>query len=482
MNSDELIIINNKIALQIEEKAKLVAEIEAINLKLAFQYCEKDEREAELTIANIELAFQNGEKENRAAELIVANKELAFQNQQKEERAAELIVANKELAFQNQQKEERAAELIVANKELAFQNQQKEERAAELIVANKELAFQNQQKEERAAELTIANIELAFQNEEKEKRAAELIVANKELAFQNQQKEERAAELIVANKELAFQNQQKEERAAELIVANKELAFQNQQKEERAAELLVANVELAFQNEEKEKRAAQLVIANNELKQFAYIASHDLQEPLRTISNYIEAFELEHLHLLGEDGKQYISSINRATRRMSSLVEALLNFSRLGRNKKTTFIDCNKIVGGILEDLGALIKISKADIVVSKLPSVNAREIEIRQLFQNLITNAIKFVKKGIQPKIQICAVQWDDKWKFSVSDNGIGIDPIHFERVFDLFQRLHSNEKYVGNGIGLANCKKIVQSHQGEIWIESTVGQGTTFNFTIPS
>jgi light-regulated signal transduction histidine kinase (bacteriophytochrome) len=351
----------------------------------------------------------------------------------------------------------------------------------ELVIINDKIARHSSEKEKLVAEIRASNLRLEFQYREKDARAAELTKANIELEFQNQEKEKRAAELTIANIELAFQNEEKEKRAAELTIANIELAFQNEEKEKRAAELVVANNELIIQNGEKEKRAAELGVANKELKQFAFIASHDLQEPLRTISNYIEAFELEHIHLLGEGGKAYIRSINAAAHRMRILVEALLNFSRLGREKKTTLVDCNKIVDSVLEDLGALIKTSKAAIVVSGLPSVTACEPEIRQLFQNLIMNAIKFVKKGVKPAIQIQAVQMAEKWRFTVRDNGIGIDSIHFDRIFDLFQRLHSHENYTGNGIGLANCKKIVQSHHGEIWIESTVGQGTTFNFTIP-
>ncbi len=139
---------------------------------------------------------------DKADRLIIANQELAFQNEEKEKRAAELVIANKELFFQNEEKGKRAAELIIANKELIFQNEEKEKRAAELVIANKELIFQNEEKEKRAAELVIANKELIFQNEEKEKRAAELVIANKELIFQNEEKEKRAAELVIANKEL----------------------------------------------------------------------------------------------------------------------------------------------------------------------------------------------------------------------------------------------------------------------------------------
>jgi signal transduction histidine kinase len=458
-------------------------ELISANKKLALQNREKEKRADELMMANKELAYQNKEKEKRAEELIIANKELAYQNKEKEKRAEELIIANKELAFQNKEKEKRAAELVIANRKLAIQNREKEKRADELILANKELAFQNKEKEKRATELLIANKELAFQNDEKEKRAAELIIANKELAFQNEEKEKRAAELNIANNELAFQNREKEKRADELIIANKELSFQNKQKEKRAAELIIANKKLAFQNKEKEKRAAELLIANKELEQFTYIASHDLREPLRTVSNYMQVFEEDYLDQLDDNARKYLNAVNNATKRMSLLIKSLLDFSRLGRNIKLTSVDFKKIIDDVVADLETMIKTSHAVIEVAEMPKLNVYETDIRQVFQNLISNAIKFQKSGNQPKIQIRSEKVNERWKFSISDNGIGIDPAHFDRVFDIFQRLHTSEvDYEGNGIGLANCKKIVQLHQGEIWIESNIGLGTTFNFTIPN
>ena len=328
--------------------------------------------------------------------------------------------------------------------------------------------------------MIIANNELGFQNEEKEKRAAELIIANKELGFQNEEKEKRAAQLIIANKELAFQNDEKEKRAAELIIANKELAFQNDEKEKRAAELIIANKELGFQNEEKEKRTTELIIANKELGQFAYIASHDLQEPLRTISNYMQVFEEDYSERLDDTAHKYILSVNNATKRMSLLVRSLLDFSRLGRDKKLTHVDFKKIINDVIADLQTTIKNSNATITVAEMPILNVYEVEIGQLFQNLITNAIKFQKKDSRPNIQILSRKVNENWQFSVSDNGIGIAPDHFHRIFDIFQRLHTGDEYQGNGIGLANCKKIVELHQGEIWVESSPSGGSTFNFTI--
>ncbi len=441
----------------------------------------QDTKGHQLLIVQLELASQREKNESRAVELAMATVELAVQSEEKQHRAAELVIANVELAFQSEEKEKRAAELIIANVELVFQNEEKEKRANELIIANKELAFQYEEKNKLANELMIANTELVFQNKEKEKRAAELVIANIELAIQNFEKNQRAAELLTANRELVFQNEEKEKRAAELVNANLQLALHNDEEEKRAANLILANEALVIENEEKEKRAVELALANKELKQFAYIASHDLREPLRAISNYIEVFELEYLHLLDENARQYIRSINCAAKQMNILVAALLDFSRLGRDKKLAYVDSKQIVNAVLGELQNLIKTSKAIVDVGEMPMLNAYEVEMGQLFRNLITNAIKFSVKGRCPKIQIRTERLNGTWKFSVSDNGIGIEGIHFERVFDLFQRLHTREKYAGNGIGLANCKKIVQLHHGEIWIESEATQGSTFHFTIP-
>jgi len=371
-------------------------------------------------------------------------------------------------------------DLVATKRELAFQNAEREKRAAELVIANKELAYQNEEKGKRAAELILANKALVIQNEEKEKRAAELIIANKALVIQNEEKEKRAGELVIANKELAFQNEEKEKRAAELIVANAELAFQNEEKEKRAAELAIANRELVVQNNEKEKRSAELVIANKGLEQFSFIASHDLQEPLRTVANYMQVFEEDYMHLLDDNARQYLQSVNSAVKRMSTLVKSLLDFSRLGRNTKLSFVDCKALVQVVISDLQTMIRTSNADIEVFEMPHLNVHESELRQVFQNLITNAIKFRREDSRPRIEIRSEKIAAGWQFSVADNGIGINPVHFERIFDIFQRLHTNEEYEGNGIGLSNCKRIVESHQGTIRVASSPQHGSTFYFTI--
>ena len=393
--------------------------------------------------------------------------------------------------------------LSIANRKLIFQNEEKEKRAAELSIANKELVFQNEEKEKRAADLSIANKELIFQNEEKEKRAAELIIANKELAFQNDEKEKRAAELIIANTELAFQNEEKEKRAAELIIANKELAFQNEEKEKRAAELIIANKELAFQNEEKEKRAAELIIANKELLAFTYISSHDLQEPLRKIQTFVTIILENENKNLSEKGKYNFQRMQLAAGRMQQLIDDLLAFSRINTTdhsfEKT---DLNTIVEEVKNELRDTINEKQASIEITELCPVNIIPFQFRQLMNNLISNALKFSNPLTAARITInssiekgnvlnagnsalpAAVLSPDKTycHISVSDNGIGFEPHFSERIFGVFQKLHSKEVYAGTGIGLAIVKKIVENHKGLITATGELNQGATFDIYIPA
>ena len=223
-----------------------------------------------------------------------------------------------------------------------------------------------------------------------------------------------------------------------------------------------------------------LEIKNRELEQFTYVASHDLQEPLRNISGLINLFEKKFMHLFDLDAHEIMATINRSNKRMSMLVKSLLEFSLLGRNTNLTMVDCNIVLSEVIEDLGTMISDYGATLEVGELPKLHAYEFQIRQIFQNLITNAIKFCKEGMKPEIKISSRKHDNKWLFSVKDNGIGILPEHFETIFAAFYRLHSQCTYEGSGIGLTNCKKIAQSHDGEIWVESTYGEGTTIHFTV--
>jgi PAS domain S-box-containing protein len=231
----------------------------------------------------------------------------------------------------------------------------------------------------------------------------------------------------------------------------------------------------------KAEHARTLEIKNKELEQFTYIASHDLQEPLRTVSNYIEVITEDYQHQLDAQALAHLGTIGAATKRMRVLVKALLDYSRLGHDRKMQLIDSKNVIKQVVSDLENLIRISKTIIeYTSEFPQLFGLEPELRQLFQNLITNAIKFGKKDIVPEIKIGCNKLGNQWQFSVTDNGIGIDPKNFERIFQIFQQLNTNKEYEGYGIGLANCKKIVELHGGSIWIESQPGVGTTFNFTI--
>jgi len=440
-------------------------------------------------------------KKTDADELIIANKEIAFQHQEKEDRAAELLIANKELAFQNEEKENRAAELIIANKELVFQNEQKGQRAAELIIANKELAFQNTEKENRAAELIIANKELVFQNEEKEQRAAELIIANKELAFQNEEKENRAAELIIANKELAYQNEEKEHRAAELIIANKELAFQNEEKGKRAEELVIANKELKNAeddirklNDELErkviKRTAQLELANKELGSvnkelgsFSYSVSHDLRAPIRAIHGYTRIIMEDYADKFDEDGIKILNSIMNNSKKMGQLIDDLLAFSKLGRKQVTVSeIDMSALVQSVTGEFSFEEGENKPKFLYKNLLPANGDKALIKQVWINLISNAIKYSKYKPKTTIEIGAKIQGDMMIYYVKDEGAGFNMEYYDKLFGVFQRLHSQEEFEGTGIGLAIVQKIVDRHKGTVWAESVVNEGTCFYFSLPT
>jgi PAS domain S-box-containing protein len=226
----------------------------------------------------------------------------------------------------------------------------------------------------------------------------------------------------------------------------------------------------------------ELKSSNQELEQFAYVASHDLQEPLRSIAGFTELLALNYKDKLGPEADEFIGYIITGTKRMQQMVYDLLELSRVStRGKEFSHTDLNITINKVLENLRNLIEESKSEITIDKMPTTNIDESQINRVFQNLIDNAIKFRKKDIPPKIHISAKKVVNKWVFSVKDNGIGIDPKNFPKLFIIFQRLHSREQYPGTGIGLAMCKKIIQRHNGEIWVESKLGEGSIFSFSIP-
>lgn len=224
----------------------------------------------------------------------------------------------------------------------------------------------------------------------------------------------------------------------------------------------------------------QLISSNNELGQFAYIASHDLQEPLKTITNYVGLFREEYKDKFDENAEKYLEAVTRAAKRMQKLIKDVLDYSDLGQNKNNSLINCSQLLEGVLSDMAVSIKESNTKINCGSLPVINGYS-SLNYLFQNLISNAIKFGKKDIITVINITAQDRGNEWLFAVTDNGIGIDQMNYERIFAIFQKLHSQKKYTGTGIGLAHCKKIVELHGGKIWVESEIQMGSTFYFTIP-
>lgn len=233
--------------------------------------------------------------------------------------------------------------------------------------------------------------------------------------------------------------------------------------------------------EERQKQYAnELKQKNIELEQFAYVVSHDLQEPLRTVSGFVDLLRRHYKGKEDEVSGRYINFITEASQRMRNLVKDLLDYSRLGRERKLEYIDCNDVVKDVRVDLAIAIRESNAEIKSENLPVITGYRMEIKQLFQNLISNSLKFRKQNDTPVITILAEDDATHWKFTVRDNGIGISKLHWERIFVIFQRLHLKNEYEGTGIGLAHCKKIVELHEGKIWLGSQPGKGADFFFTI--
>jgi hypothetical protein len=228
------------------------------------------------------------------------------------------------------------------------------------------------------------------------------------------------------------------------------------------------------------QRTAELESKNKELEQFAYVASHDLQEPLRTISGFVELLFSEYGDRLDGNGVKYLEYLSQGSDRMKTLIKDLLDYSRIGREKEAMSVDSRQTLAEVLADLDKSIRESGAHIRSAGLPVLRAYPTELKLLLQNLITNAIKFRHPDRPPQIFIEAVPETAYWRFMVSDNGIGIESQFLERIFIIFQRLHSRTKYDGSGIGLAHGKKIAELHGGRIWAESRPGQGTQFFFTI--
>ncbi len=225
----------------------------------------------------------------------------------------------------------------------------------------------------------------------------------------------------------------------------------------------------------------ELVRSNKELEEFAYIASHDLQEPLRSVAGACQLLKRRYGASLDEGALEFIDFAVAGAKRMEELINDLLHYSRVStKAREPSETDLNKVVAEVLDNLNSACTEADATLIVDELPTVPVDAWQFSLLFQNLIGNALKFRGES-KPVIEVSAWKQADCWKFTVKDNGIGIDPKYFDRIFAVFKRLHTRDEYPGTGIGLASCKKIVERHGGEIWPESEFGKGTSFHFTLP-
>ncbi len=261
-----------------------------------------------------------------------------------------------------------------------------------------------------------------------------------------------------------------------------ELSSANEELQAISEEVLTSNDELRHAQINLSKLVSELKISNKELEQFAYVASHDLQEPLRMITSFTQLLEKRYKGQLDSDADDYIDFVVDGAHRMKDLIDDLLEFSRLNtKDREFELVIMEIALEDVLRNLKPTIKENKAQITHDYLPNIMGDHIQIIQLLQNLIGNAIKFQGDN-SPDIHISAQEKRNEWIFSVRDKGIGIDPNHQKQIFSIFKRLHTREEYPGTGIGLSISKRIVERHGGQIWIESELGKGSTFYFTIPN
>jgi len=277
-----------------------------------------------------------------------------------------------------------------------------------------------------------------------------------------------AVEKTLQEKNQILQQEISTRRAVEKALQDQNLVLQQEISHRQRAEsaLLKSNQELAR--------------SNAELEQFAYVASHDLQAPLATIASYAQLLEKRYKDQLDSQATKFIGNIVQGCTRMQTLIDDLLEYSRVGRSQKPfQMTDCNHAVEQALANLQGAIRKTQAVVTYSELPAVMGDISQLVQLFQNLVGNSIKY-RHDAPPVVHITACKQEKDWLISVSDNGIGIATQHQERIFQIFQRLHTQKEYSGTGIGLAICQKIVERHGGYIWVESKAGQGSTFYFTL--
>jgi light-regulated signal transduction histidine kinase (bacteriophytochrome) len=242
-----------------------------------------------------------------------------------------------------------------------------------------------------------------------------------------------------------------------------------------------ANLELRREVAERQAAEEALRRSNADLEQFAYVASHDLQEPLRMVSSYVELFARRYAGQVDPQARKYIDYAVDGAKRMQSLINALLEYSRVGRREQPARVSPGVALGQALENLRTSIEEAGARVTSDSLPEVIVDGRQLVQVFQNLVGNALKFRRPEVPPRVHVSARIAGDEAIFGVHDNGIGLDPRYADRIFVIFQRLHTRDEYAGTGIGLSIAKKVIDRAGGRIWVESEPGQGSTFLFTLP-
>ncbi|GAB4093575.1 sensor histidine kinase [Flaviaesturariibacter terrae] len=328
-----------------------------------------------------------------------------------------------------------------------------------------------------------------------EQLSSELAQAQRELADHYHNEERCAAELLRANEHVALENAEKEARNRELEAAYAALEFQNRQSEQRASELARANRELALQNSEKERRSLELNQAMAELDAFAYVSSHDLQEPLRKIQIWVDQLGMDKEQHFNEKGRYLLGRIVSAAQRMRQLIRDLYEFSRINAvERRFETADLRQLAEDVCAELHDLITEKGARLEIQVSCSADMVVAQFRQLLRNLLHNALKFADPGRAPEIRISAdacpgssighplAEPETEYcHLCVQDNGIGFDPHYGERIFKVFQRLHSVEEFPGTGIGLAIVKKVAESHNGIVLARSDPGRGSAFTVYFP-
>jgi signal transduction histidine kinase len=239
---------------------------------------------------------------------------------------------------------------------------------------------------------------------------------------------------------------------------------------------------VAERTKQLKSKNQELIFHLKEIEQFTFVASHDLQEPLLTLTNFTQLLREDFAGKLGEEGDKYIDFIYQSASRMKTLVRSLVDYSLLGKESVWSKVDFGKLVGEVLSDLSVIIEETNAKITVGELPVLKGYSVELKLMLTNLIGNAIKFHRKEVSPEVTISAEHCITEWVFSVVDNGIGIQEKAKDKIFGLFKRMHNRNEFGGTGIGLAHCRKVVELHGGRILVENNDGAGCTFRFTIPA